>query len=98
MAVKVFQSPDQTLMLIQKQWAAQINPALFNVLLQGNLLPNVSLINGATKFNHYLGRGMLGWFVVDQDAAATIYRSAPLNTQTLTLTSSAACTVNLWIF
>jgi hypothetical protein len=98
MAVKIFQSPDQNLMLMQKQWASQINPALFNVLLQGNILPNVNLINGSTTFNHYLGRGLMGWFVVDQNAAATIYRSKPLNTQTLTLTSDAEVTVSLWIF
>jgi hypothetical protein len=98
MALKVFQDQDQSLMLLQKQWSSQLNPLLANVFTQGSLLTNVKLINGVTTFNHYLGKGMTGWVIVDQDAQAVIHRSQPLNTKTLTLTSDGATTVSLWVF
>jgi hypothetical protein len=97
-AVNLFKSQDQTFMLMQKQWMSQLNPLLGNILTQGSLLPMQKLVNGSTMFNHYLGKQMTGWILVDQNALANIYRSAPLNSQTLTLTSSAPCTVSLWIF
>lgn len=98
MALNLFKSNDQTLMLLQKQWMSQLNPLLGNILTQGSLLPMQKLVNGSTTFNHYLGKQMSGWIIVDQNAQANIYRSEPLNSQTLTLTSSAVCTVSLWIF
>lgn len=84
--------------LMQTQWAAQINPILSNELLQGHLISGQALIDGATTFNHKLGRKMIGWFLTDVNGAATIYRSQPLNAQTLTLTSDAAVTANIWVF
>jgi len=98
MALNIFKSPDQTLMLLQKQWTLELNPLLAVSLTQGSLLPNIKLINGANTFNHYLGKQMTGWFIIDQDALAEIYRSQPLNSQTLTLTSNAVVTIALWIF
>ena len=98
MALNVFKSQDQTLMLLQKQWTSQLNPLLAVSLTQGSLLPNIKLINGINTFNHYLGRQMNGWMIADQNAAASIFRSAPLNSQTLTLTSNAVVTVSLWVF
>lgn len=98
MALNLFQSPDQILMLMQRQWSSQINPLLAVSLTQGSLLSNITIINGSNTFNHYLGRQMQGWFITDQNALASIYRSAPLNSQTLTLTSNAAVTIALWIF
>lgn len=98
MALNLFKSQDQTLMLLQKQWTSQLNPLLANMLTQGSLLKDISLINGATTFNHYLGAQMTGWILVDQNALASIYRSEPLNSTTLTLTSDAIVTVSLWVF
>ncbi len=83
--------------LLQTQWAAKLDPLISNQLTQGLLLSQ-ALINGVTTFNHKLGRQMVGWILTDQDSSADIYRSAPLNSQTLTLTSSAAVTVSLWVF
>lgn len=98
MALPQIQSPDQTLMLIQTKWASQLNPLLSNKLTQGNLLQNVALINGSTTINHLLSRMMQGWILVDKDASVIIYRSQPLNAQTLTLTSNGAVNVSLWVF
>lgn len=98
MALNLFKSPDQVLMLMQKQWTSQLNPLLAVSITQGSLLTGIKLINGDTTFNHYLGRQMQGWFIADQNAHASIYRSKPLNSQTLTLTSDEDVIISLWIF
>jgi hypothetical protein len=94
----IYKSPDQLLMLLQKQWASQLNPLLANMLVEGSLLQDIPLIIGSSTFNHYLGKQMTGWILTDQNASASIYRSAPLNSQTLTLTSDAVVNVSLWVF
>ena len=88
----------QTINLLQTQWRKVLNPLLANQWTQGQLLTGVVLINGVTTISHKLGRQMVGWTITDQNALASIYRSQPLNATTLTLTSSAAVTVNLWVF
>lgn len=82
----------------QDLWSSDINPVLNLPPNQGLLLKNIPLINGVTVINHKLGRVMQGWSIIDQDAQASIYRSAALNNLTLTLTSNAACNVSLWVF
>lgn len=84
--------------LAQTAWAQQLNPLIKNQLTQGNLISNVSLINGVTVINHLLSRTQIGYIITDINTAATIYRSQPLNNKTLTLTSNAACIVSLWCF
>ncbi len=84
--------------LMQTTWATELNPLLKNQLTQGILIPNVSLINGVTVINHLLSRQQVGYIITDINAAATIYRSQPLNTKTLTLTSNAAAVVSIWMF
>ncbi len=79
-------------------WATTLNPILVNPLNSIIILKNIALINGATIINHGLGRLMQGWIIIDVNGAATIYRSAPLNPSTLTLTSNAAVTVTLGVF
>jgi hypothetical protein len=81
----------------QTQWSALLNPVLVNILLNGHLI-KAHLINGVTVVNHGLGSNMNGWIISDQDGAAQIYRSQPLNDKTLTLTSNAAVNVALWVF
>jgi len=85
---------------MQIQWAAALNPVIGNSIVNGLQLSNVSLANGTTVLNHLLARNMLGWFVTDVQGAATIYRpkTAPFNSKTLTLVSSAAVTCNLWVY
>lgn len=98
MKLPYFQTTDRILSQIQTQWAALINPLLSNPVSQGNLLTNIPLINGTTVINHLLDRQQQGWIITDISAAATIYRSSPLNTKTLTLTSNAAVTISLLVF
>lgn len=79
-------------------WAAAINPVLANPIANVSFLTNISLINGITVINHGLGRMMLGWFLSDINAGVMVYRSAPFNSKTLTLTSSGAATVSIGVF
>lgn len=79
-------------------WASILNPVIANQLLNGNLITNQVLGTGSNAINHLLGRLQVGWMIIDQNASAAIYRSQPLSTTTLTLTSSAPVTVSLWMF
>lgn len=98
MALPITKTDSKDLAIVQTTWSSQLNPILANLLFGGTLLKEISLIAGSSTFNHYLNKQMLGWFIVDKTAAATINRSAPLNSQTLTLTSNLACTISLWVF
>lgn len=98
MSLPLFQSSDQTLNLLQTKWKSEIDPMLKNPLTDGLLIKNIVIINGTNVINHLLSRQMQGWVIVDQDGAASFYRSAPLNASTLTLTSVGACNIALWVF
>lgn len=85
---------------MQTRWKSEIDPVLTNPVNGVNILKNVPLINGTNVINHLLGQVMQGWFLVDIQGAATIYRpsASPLNNLTLTLISSAAVTVSIGVF
>jgi hypothetical protein len=97
-ALTQFQSSDRVLQMMQSSWASSINPVLSKEIVQGTLLQNVALVTGNNVVNHLLGRKQVGWMIADQNAAASIYRSAALNDLTLTLNSSAPCVISLWVF
>lgn len=80
------------------RWKSILDPMLGRAYLNGQLLTGISLTNGTSTFNHKLGRKQQGWVITDQNAAASIYRSVDFNDLTLTLTSDAVVTVNLWVF
>lgn len=84
--------------LMQTKWKSLLDPLLANPLNSVNILENISLINGVNVINHLLGKMQQGWFLTDLQGAASIYRSAPFNSSTLILTSSAAVTVNIGVF
>jgi hypothetical protein len=98
MALPTFKDPNTNLMLMQSSWASQLNPVLKNPLTNPSLLSGISLVSGTNVINHHLGSTPVGWFITDTNAAATIYRSQPFNSTTLTLTSSAPCVVSLAVF
>ena len=85
---------------MQTKWKAALDPLLGDPTNNASILQNVSLIEGTNVINHKLGRTMQGWFITDQQGVANIYRpnTAPFNSLTLTLISSAAVTVNLGVF
>ena len=84
--------------LLQTSWKAALTPIIQNELNQGILLENISLIIGDNQINHLLTRMQKGWIITDINGAAMIYRSQPLNDRTLTLNSTAAVTISIWVF
>lgn len=98
MSLPIFQSPSREMSLMQTEWASRLDPLIESPLSQGNFLKNVSLANGVTVINHLLSRKQQGWFIIDVNGAATVYRSQPFNALTLTLTSNAAVVVSLYVF
>lgn len=97
MALPTFKDDNKNLMLMQSSWSSQLNPVLGNPMTNPLILKNLSLVSGVNVIDHKLGITPTGWFVTDITAAATIYRSAPFNSLTLTLTCSAPCTINLGV-
>ena len=84
--------------MMQTRWASLLNPIIANPTNNISILKNVQLKNGVTVINHLLGAVQQGWILTDIQGAATIYRSAPFNATTLTLTSNAAVTVSIGVF
>lgn len=82
---------------MQNKWASELNPLL--ALPLNNLTTlDVQLVNGTNVINHKLGQIPQGWIILDITGAAVIYRSAPFNKLTLTLTSNAAVSVSIGVF
>lgn len=87
-----------SLSALATRWKAILDPLLANPINSISILQNVKLNSGTTVINHKLGQVQQGWFLTDINGAATVYRSAPFNSTTLTLTSSAGVTVNIGVF
>lgn len=81
----------------QTRWASQLNPLLANPV-NTLLFMDAVLVTGVNVLNHRLGKNQQGWIITDIQGIATIYRSAPFNDKTLTLTSSADVTLTLGVF
>jgi len=79
-------------------WAQALNPVIANPTNSIQLVQNIALTTGTNIINHGLGREMKGWFLTDIQGVASIYRSAPMNNSTLTLTSSANVTCSIGVF
>lgn len=94
----IFKSESQEFSMMQTAWAQQLNKLINDPMSKGILLKSVALAAGATTINHLLGRMLQGWQITDINGAATVYRSQPKNDLTLTLTSSAAVTVDIFVF
>lgn len=86
--------------MAQTVWGQELDPVLANLLIQGQLLVDMPLVNGTTVISHKLGRKPLGWFLVAPKAAGTVFQAASqLNpTLQLTLISNAALTTSIWVF
>lgn len=98
MSLALVQSASRELNQFQSNVATVLNPILKNAISSGVILEGIDLISGTTSIPHTLGRTQQGWFLTDIDGAATVYRSSAFNNTTLVLTSSAAVTVNIYVF
>ena len=86
------------LSLLQTKWKSILDPVISNPMTNMTLLKNIVLTTGTNVINHHLGQMQQGWVIIDIQAAATIYRNAPFNSLTLSLSSSANVTVSLGVF
>ena len=80
------------------RWKSIIDPLLSNPMTNMSILPNVSLVTGVNVINHGLQQMQQGWVVTDIQGSATVYRSAPFNNLTLTLTASAPVVMSIAVF
>lgn len=80
------------------RWKSLLDPVIAAPMTGVLVLQEIDLKIGTNVINHKLAQMQQGWFLTDQDGPASIYRSAPFSSTTLTLTSSAAVTVNIGVF
>jgi hypothetical protein len=99
MALAIIQSQDRVLNQVQKNVQQALAPLLINPMIGGggNIVTQ-TLAVGPNAINHGLDRLQLGWIPVDQNAAASFYRSQPFSQTTLTIVSSAVVTVSFYCF
>ncbi len=86
------------LSLLSTKWKSLLDPILKNPMNEVSILSNIPLAIGSNKIPHLLGSVQRGWFLVDINGVATIYRSSSFNASYLYLTSSAVVTVSLGVF
>ncbi len=99
MALPIYQSQgDQPLMLLQTNWASQLNPIISNPLTNPRILKGVVLTTGVNTINTGLVNTLQGWFLSDITTAVTVYRSSPKAPLTLTLTASGSTTCDIVVF
>ena len=101
MALPQFNTKDRILAMLQSQWASSIDPVITNPLVQGQLLPNITVATGSNTIDHKLSRKLQGYMVVMQSAPATFYDTQatnPMPAQTLQLVSSGPAVISLWVF
>ena len=92
-------SPKLPWELANPKWAAEINPVLALPILAGNQIDNITLVASTPKvINHLLARMPQGWFLVDKNANANIWRTTTWTTTTVTLESSANAIISLYIY
>lgn len=94
-------TPDQLLNRVQDNVDRSLNPVIDVPILDGVLLQSVTLASGSNVINHTLGKTLTGWSIVRQRGVASIYDEQSSNkfpSRTLLLNSSAAVSVDLWVF
>lgn len=87
--------------LAQTKWKTALTPVIQAEIVNGLLLTSIPLAMGDNVINHKLGRKLIGWIIVGQNASATFYDKQASNQTpdlTLVLNSSAAVTANIWVF
>lgn len=90
---------DVTLRRVQDAVARVLRRICSVPLLDGLLIGPLSFALGVPQvITHRLGRTPIGFFVVNRDGAAVIYRVGAFDAARITLQSSAACSATLWVF
>lgn len=100
MALPIFKSDDNDVMLLQTNWSSQINPVIGNPLVKGVLQTGIKLVTGINSINHRLGRNIQGYVVTGMhnnysQIFDTVSKTPGL---TLDLTSSVPVTIDIYCF
>lgn len=102
MALPIMLTNNQQVNSMQTLWSTQLNPVIMNPIVNGLQLTGISLVVGSNVVNHKLGRKLQGWIVTRMaDGFTQLYDTQNSNRNpelTLTLNSSAAITVDLWVY
>lgn len=101
MALAIYKNDDQTSMIMQNNWARQLNPLLANPANQSIILKNQILVAGTNVINHKLGQKLQGWNIVRKRADASIYDTQDTNQTpqlTLLLVSNNPVVVDIEVF
>lgn len=67
-------------------------------ILDGNLVEDVSLSSGSNSINHKLGRNPVGYLVVKSENGVDDLYMTSSNRSNITVYSSNACVVSIWVF
>jgi hypothetical protein len=95
------QTADRVLNMIQDNISNILDPYSSKEILQGQILPKVALNSGTNNVAHKLERPLIGWFIVRQRAAGTVYDTQDSNTLPnlfLRLVASANMSVDIYVF
>jgi hypothetical protein len=99
--LQIIATTDRVINQIQTNVSKVVNPLTTVPLNSGFILESIPLTTGANSVNHLLGRALVGWFIVRQRSAATVYDTQDTNptpTLTLNLVSSADVSVDIFVF
>ena len=94
--LKTIQQLDYSTSRIQgylQEFLAQLMP---NPFITGIIL-DVSILTTDTPLNHGLQTEPSGWFIIDKNANANVWKISQSDKQ-LVLRASAAVTVRIWVF
>lgn len=98
--LKIFrkiQTKDDTINRIQDSLVSVLNPVAKISFLDGAQLTNLAITTSAQKFSHNLNRQPQGWFLVDLQGSAIVFRVSWTAT-TVSLQASSDVTCSLWIW
>lgn len=101
MKIQKINTGDRVLNMIQDNVSNVVEPLTLIPLNSGQILSNISLVTGANVIPHKLNRKLVGWFIVRQRSAGTVYDTQDTNTNPtvyLNLTASANFNVDLYVF
>ena len=68
-----------------------------NLIAQGKLLEDLEVTTATLRVAHGLGRKPRGWFPVDKNADARVWRTA-WDAKFITFNASVTVTINAWVF
>lgn len=100
MSLPQFNSDLPVITLLQDKWASQLDPLLAQPTSHATIIQNV-VLSSSSVINHTLGRNLIGYQVIRQRGAASIYDRQDTNLspdKTLLLTSSSGVSVDILCF